>query len=284
MNFDDLRLLRFIVDEPNLTRAAVEMGVSTSALSKRLKNLEQKLQVELFERHGALGLRPTDLARELAHVSESVTDIWSRGLERVLHAHAARPATVVLAGPEVFMREVLLHFWTQERVRSPNLRLEARIDRTSGLSVDQLDEGVDALILNREDPRAGVVFRELFREEWGIVRHPDDAQLKLKDLRWATHSRWNNHIERFLPTLFHSGQCEVDTYWQDLTSLGILVAESRGLASILPRHGVAWMMKKGKVHFEPIRQLDDFPLFLAYKASSTHRELLHRVATFFEGE
>ncbi|MEI8634834.1 LysR family transcriptional regulator [Vibrio sp. PP-XX7] len=48
---EDIKLFHFIVDAGNLTKASELLDLPKSNLSRRLKNLEMELKVDLFHRH-----------------------------------------------------------------------------------------------------------------------------------------------------------------------------------------------------------------------------------------
>ncbi|MGY5450471.1 LysR family transcriptional regulator [Agarivorans sp. MS3-6] len=51
MKTEDIKLFHFIVDSGNLTKASERLDLPKSNLSRRLKNLEDELTVDLFHRH-----------------------------------------------------------------------------------------------------------------------------------------------------------------------------------------------------------------------------------------
>lgn len=105
----DTRLLRYFVtvaEEGNLTRAAERLFVSQPALTKQIRQLENRLGVRLFTRSRA-GMALTEPGRALADRAPALLDGWddawraataaSRRAARVLHvgylASAANEAT-----------------------------------------------------------------------------------------------------------------------------------------------------------------------------------------------
>jgi LysR family transcriptional regulator for metE and metH len=70
----DLEMISGVVDHGSLTRAAEALNLTQSALSHRLKNLEDRLGVIVFNRVGR-SLQPTDAGRRLL---ETARDILAR--------------------------------------------------------------------------------------------------------------------------------------------------------------------------------------------------------------
>ncbi len=52
MEFDQLRYFLSVADLANFTRAAEELGISQSALSRSIQRLEEELGQPVFERQG----------------------------------------------------------------------------------------------------------------------------------------------------------------------------------------------------------------------------------------
>ena len=90
MHFDltDLRLLVAIADVGSLSRAAAEFPIALSAASNRLRQLEQRLGLGLFNRH-ADGMTPTPAGRiALDHARRVIAE--AQQLTQALEALAGR--------------------------------------------------------------------------------------------------------------------------------------------------------------------------------------------------
>ncbi|MEV8094864.1 LysR family transcriptional regulator [Kitasatospora sp. NPDC085879] len=91
----DTRLLRAfaaVVDEGQLTAAASRLGVAQPTLTKRIRLLEEQLEVRLFER-SRTGMAPTAAARELAARVPALLSGWAAALEAT-RAAAGRAAVL----------------------------------------------------------------------------------------------------------------------------------------------------------------------------------------------
>ena len=123
MDLGDLRIFKAVIDEGGVTRAAEKLHRVQSNVTTRVKQLEDRLQVRLFEREGRQ-LRPTAAGRVLyeyagrlidlaAEARAAVSDPTPRGLFRLgtMESTAAvrlpGPLTRYLAAwPEVELRLV----------------------------------------------------------------------------------------------------------------------------------------------------------------------------------
>jgi DNA-binding transcriptional LysR family regulator len=118
MRFDlvTLNLVLAIEETRNITRASEREHLALAAASKRLKDLETRLGVQLFERH-ARGVEPTEAGRALVrhirslnaslHALESEVVEFSRGIKGHLRvaANAAAIAECLPADLAAFSRE-----------------------------------------------------------------------------------------------------------------------------------------------------------------------------------
>src|SRR5215472_17033465 len=95
----DTRLLRYfaaVAAEGNLTRAAAQLFVSQSALTKQIKQLESQLGVRLFTR-SRTGMTLTAAGQALASATPAVLACWDQALAQT-KAAASRAARVLRVG------------------------------------------------------------------------------------------------------------------------------------------------------------------------------------------
>lgn len=71
-----------LVNTENMVDSSVKLGVSQSALSRRLAALEQEVGAPLFDRHGR-HLSVNECGKALARKAAEACDVWQRGVEEV---------------------------------------------------------------------------------------------------------------------------------------------------------------------------------------------------------
>lgn len=92
-----LQLFIAVCEETNLTRAAQREGIAASAVSKRLHDLEETLQVTLFERQSS-GMTLTPAGESLLHHARvTLLNIEKMAVELDEHAHGIRGHVRMLA-------------------------------------------------------------------------------------------------------------------------------------------------------------------------------------------
>lgn len=273
MELSHLKILRTLVADPNLSRAAERLHVTQSALSKRVQAIEAEVGVQLFERRGPRGLRPLPQVYELAMLADRVSNAWDTGLKRITRA-ASEPQHFVLVGPQLFLREVILPWWQKHEKEFPDLQFEAQVSPLSSVSVETIQAGADAGILEHREELADYVCKPIYTERWGIVRHPSVHYDDLKKYIWGTYSTRTNPVDTWLVQKQRLAPPRYRFYWQDLTAIAIWVADNPGAASVLPWHTVGWLAKRGRVVFEPLGPEATTRLYLAYSKDSPHKRLL----------
>ncbi len=273
MEIQSLRIIQALVADPNLTRAAERLHLTQSALSKRVHSIEQELGALLFERRGPRGLKPLPQAHELAQLAEKILMAWETGVRRIQNV-ASEPEHFVLIGPPLFLREVVLPWWIQTQDTYPTLTLEARTTNLSKVSLETIQAGADAGILEHKEELADYVCKPIYTEKWGIVRHPDSRSADLRKYKWGAITGQDNPVETWLVRRQKMPPPSYRIYWQDLTGLAVWVSETPGAASVLPWHSVAWLAKRNKIAFEPLGTDAMTTLYLAYQKSSPHKRFL----------
>ena len=154
MNLADLRIFKAVVDEGGVTRAAVKVNRVQSNLSARIRNLEQDLGRQLFERSGRRmlltpeGRRLYDSAAKLLLLAEEVraglSDTPAAGLLRI----GAMESTAATRLPEILARFHRQHPGTQIELSTGTARaLQDRlIAGDIDLALSAGDSSHDALL------------------------------------------------------------------------------------------------------------------------------------------
>jgi LysR family nitrogen assimilation transcriptional regulator len=98
MNSDDLALFATVARLRNISRAALELGLDQSTITRHIGKLEQEIGVRLFYRSGR-GAVPTDAGNAFLQSAQKVLDTLEHA-RRAAHALShAGPARMVIAAP-----------------------------------------------------------------------------------------------------------------------------------------------------------------------------------------
>ncbi len=158
-----------VVDAGSFTAAAAGLGMSPSALSRRVSRLERLLGVQLLRRTTRqlavteAGLATLERAREMLSAAQAAMD--------VAVGHMTQPQGVVrLSAPKAFARHVLHPHLMAFLARYPQIHVQLRVeDPPMDLLRDALDLGVQ---LTRQPPE-GLVARALMPVRQVLVASAD---------------------------------------------------------------------------------------------------------------
>ena len=129
-----LRAFSLAAHRLSFKRAADELGLSPSALSRQIQALEEHLGVALFRRLNP-GLELTDEGRRYLTTVDAALDLLATG-ERQL---VARPRELRVSALQSFIESWLVPHLPEFERRHPDIEL--RIEATLRSSRDELSEG-----------------------------------------------------------------------------------------------------------------------------------------------
>lgn len=196
-NFNDLLSFMVVTRERSFTRAAAQLGVSQSALSHAMRNLEARLGVRLLTRT-TRSVAPTEAGEQLfirlrPHLMEIEQELTA------LRDTRDRPAGNIRITPgEHAMESVLWPVLKPFMAQYPDINVEVTVDNGLTDIVDgRFDAGVrlgeqvakDMVAMRiAPDMRMAVVASEYYLERFGVPKTPEQL---------ATH----RCINMRLPTL-----------------------------------------------------------------------------------
>ncbi|HKP34714.1 MAG TPA: LysR family transcriptional regulator, partial [Sphingomicrobium sp.] len=164
----------------SFVRAARNLNITQTAVSARIRSLEQQLDRKVFVRNKA-GARLTPAGDQFLRFATSLVQIWDRARRSV--ATAPGKETVVTIGAELSQWNPLMRDWLiWMRRECPELAISAHIDTAERL-MDQVQEGgLDFAILYAAPARPGVIAELLFEERLVLVTTtPADEPLRPED-------------------------------------------------------------------------------------------------------
>ena len=162
----------------SVSLAADRLNVTQPAVSRSLKELEDILGVQLFDRTGRR-LRLNEAGRTFqAHASASMTELL-RGVERVVD-HGGQPARLSLGVLPTAASDLVPRAALAFRKEMPHVRLHIQTG-PNWLLFNQLRDGEVDLVVGRmpeKEARTGVTFQQLYIEDVVLVCRPGHPILK----------------------------------------------------------------------------------------------------------
>lgn len=151
-----------IVKSGSFVRAAANLNITQTAVSARVRVLEQQLDRILFVRNKA-GAKLTPAGERFLRYATNLVQVWERAVHEV--AMPVGRDNVVTIGGEHSLWDPLLRDWlVWMRNQCPDVAIRAHIDVADRL-VDQVQEGILDLALVYAPPlRTGIVAELLIEE------------------------------------------------------------------------------------------------------------------------
>lgn len=200
-----LMLVSAIAEEGNIHRAAQALNVSQPAASKLLKDLEDGLAVQLFERLPR-GMRPTWYGETLVrHARIALASLREAGneIDALRDGRMGEVRVGAIAGPALSLLPNALAIVSREQ---PGLRVQLQVD-SSDLLREALQQGRLDIMVGRlsEDDKAGMHYEMLGDEPVCAVARPGHPLLQtagldlagLQDAQWIVPPRGSVLRHRF---------------------------------------------------------------------------------------
>ncbi len=252
MDLKTVSAFHLVAKVASFSRAAAELGVAQSVLSRRVAALEQELGGKLFYRTGR-GVALTELGVRLQSSARSLIDLSNQLLEEARNVHAVPSGTVDIALVPAVSRLLVSALCARLRRDYPRLRLRVE-EAYSGQVEEWLAEGrVEIGLFNRY--RKGKVrdAEPLISAEMLLVSargHPatKNATIPLRALArvpLALPARPNSLVT-LLATFAANQSIDLDILLESGSAAIIVDAvKHSGLCTIFPRHAAAPELSDG---------------------------------------
>jgi DNA-binding transcriptional LysR family regulator len=168
----DFAVFVAVVDEGSFSKAADRLGITKSAVSRRVSQVEERLGIRLLQRTTRKLSLTEAGSRYFAHAREAVHHV--RSAERVAAAlgQAAIGDVRILAPMSFGTRHVMPHL-PALLARHPGLRVDVTLD---DLPVDQIDGRFDLALRAGDLPDSTLITRRLAPLHSVICASPDYAR------------------------------------------------------------------------------------------------------------
>ena len=167
LDVESLRTYLAVLDHGGMTRAAAQLDVSQSAVSWKIKRLEQRVGRPLLIREGH-SFRPTRDGRTLVEDARTIVELHDRAVARLQSSELT--GTVRLGANQEVGASRLAAVLGRFRHSHPGVHVEFVVDTSEGLTASLDDGQIDVAVVQ--------VDGELLRS--------DDVVLWSDELRWAT--------------------------------------------------------------------------------------------------
>ncbi len=168
MDISVARTFLEVVKTGSFVAAAANLNLTQTAVSARIRVLEDQLDCAVFIRNKA-GARLTPEGQQFLRFATSLVQVWDRARKAV--ALPPGRETVVTIGAELSLWSPLLRHWLLwMRRECPEIAVNAVIDTSERLMARVQEGSLDVAILYAAPSRPGVVAELLFEEKLVLVR------------------------------------------------------------------------------------------------------------------
>lgn len=145
--FRDIEIIRAVWRHGGFRAASEATGLAQSAISRRVRHLEDRMKITIFERDGR-GVRLTAVGRRLCDEAELLVTQRDRILKELTQGVMA--GVVRLGVVETITHTLLARMLTDLRNRHPLLRFDISVDTSEQLAAELMRDELDVVILMRD--------------------------------------------------------------------------------------------------------------------------------------
>ena len=174
MDLLDLRKLSVfvrVVENGSFTRAAAQLVVAQSAISRKVRELEEELGTQLLHRDGH-GVVPTDAGLQLFTRAKGLLDESQTLLSDIKEMGGSSPGSVVLGIPPSVSQVLLTPLLTSIRARHPDIQVKVVEGFSGHVQEWLLNRRIDIGVLYASRKLPTLVGDELVTEDMFVVGPP----------------------------------------------------------------------------------------------------------------
>jgi DNA-binding transcriptional LysR family regulator len=167
-----LQTLVAVTNAKSFSKAADDLGVTQSAISQSIKNLESKLEIKIFKRSGK-NVVLTSEGEKLFHFGSHFLSEMQETLDEIQSDRELMKGKVRIGTLTGIGKSWLAHEIVDYAKENPDLRLSVRMGHVEELISDFENNKLDILVLPEDEiPSQGE--REFFLEEKSTLVFPKD--------------------------------------------------------------------------------------------------------------
>ncbi|MEX2525206.1 MAG: LysR family transcriptional regulator [Gammaproteobacteria bacterium] len=176
MDIEVARTFLTISTVGSFARAAEQLHITQTAVTARIKSLEEQLGRTLFIRNKA-GARLTPAGHEFTKYATSLVQIWERARQQVALPPGQR-AIVSVGGELSLWNPLLLNWLVCIRKESPDIAIRTQVDLPERL-LDKVQTGIlDVALMYEPQKRPGLRIEMLLEEKLiAVSTEPDTREV-----------------------------------------------------------------------------------------------------------
>jgi len=286
-SLDDLRLFWIVVQKASFTKAASDLGMPLSTLSRRINHLEQTLQLRLLNRN-AHQIKLTGTGQLYFDRCDALFNEFESISSELLAEKREASGKIVIAAPNNLTKQWLGKALNKFMLLYPKIKIDLSL---SNNNIDIIDQSIDIAFRGGESAIPEWIARPLYQQQfilcasrqqkqWHTLKHPTElSQLPLilgKPMRcWKLINAQSEEMFEYEPSS-ENIQFSVD----DVRAVGQAVADGLGVA-LLPEFIAKPLINEGSVK----QIMSDwvghkFPIYMIYRDRSNQPYRLRLLIDF----
>jgi len=286
-SLDDLRLFWIVVQKGSFTKAATDLAMPLSTLSRRINHLEQTLQLRLLNRN-AHQINLTGTGKQYFDRCDALFNEFQYISSELLEEKRAASGKIVIAAPHNLTKQWLGSALNKFMLQYPQIKIDLSL---SNNNIDIIDQSIDIAFRGGESAIPEWIARPLYQQQfvlcasskqtqWHSFKHPTELQqcpvILGKPMRcWKLINSETDETFAYKPSNENT-QFSVD----DVSIVAQAVTDGLGVA-LLPEFIVDPLIKNGAIK----RIMTDwvghkFPIYMVYRDRSNQPYRLRLLIDF----
>lgn len=165
VNFELYKVFYHVASNLSFSEASSQLYISQSAVSQAVRQLEKKLQCQLFNRHTKKVTLTPEGELLYKHIEQAFNFIKT-GERSIREVQSLEQGTVRIGASDTICKYYLLPYFKKFNELYPNIKIHVT-NRPSPVCIDLLQQGVVDLAVINSDPASA--FNNLTFKEWRAI-------------------------------------------------------------------------------------------------------------------
>lgn len=270
MNITNIKTFIAVAETGSFLGAADRVHVTQSTVSIRIRSLEDRLGVYLFDR-GKQGAVLTQDGHKFLKHAIAIINLWDQA--RIEVGLSSEQDSIIRIGGQVSLWDGYLSNWLAEfKASNQDIAVRAEMGNPTHLIERMTNGELDVLIIYRPQYRPGYEAHTIFEEELILVSTEENNQTPFDDRYILMH--WGPDF--IADHSLNFPDIDIPSVSMDLGTLGLDYLFNRGGSAFFPRRTVARYLKSAALFAVPNVPHFTYPVYAMY-AQSFDAELADKV-------
>ncbi len=247
-----------VIASGSFADAAKRLFVSQSAISLRIKSLEDQLGRKVFLR-SKTGITLTPAGHQFQRYAQSLLQVWEEAKQQVAVPEGYKDV-IVIAGEHSLWNRLLVHWLPLMANNMPDTAFRAEVARYDRITRQMIEGTVDIAVMYTPQVRPGLCVEALFDDSLVMVstnEHIEGIDRKYVFVDWG---------EEF--AAFHANNFPDHRHPRMTFSIGPMTVNyllNVGGTAYMPKRLIEPLLASAKLYLVPDMPLFEFPVHVAWR-------------------